>query len=153
MMTTDGGTEPSFATFIAQQRVRGGLILQPRMGFGSPDLMRNGLLRVKRAAARTVGTITLDSYTRINDHQGAARALRNGNDLNGFPLVVHGPEVTRRMLHGVVDASFPVQIRHGTALPRAIFETMLAAGLDATEGGPVSYCLPYSRVQIGRAHV
>jgi methylaspartate mutase epsilon subunit len=121
------------------------------MGFGTPKLMRNGLLGVKRAVARTVGTITLDSYTRTSDHQGAARALRNGNDLNGFPLVVHGPEVTRRMLRGIVDSSFPVQIRHGTALPRAIFETMLAAGLDATEGGPVSYCLPYSRVPLRQA--
>ncbi|WP_437777392.1 methylaspartate mutase [Sorangium sp. So ce1097] len=148
-MTT--APEAGFARFVARQRQRGRLIVQPRMGFGSPELMRRGLLAVKEASATTVGTLTLDSYTRLNDHEAARRALREGHDLNGFPLVAHGPAVTRGVLDGVEGSSFPVQVRHGSPLPLAIFEALLASGLDATEGGPVSYCLPYSRVPLRRA--
>lgn len=137
-----------FARFVARQRQSGRLIVQPRMGFGSPELMRRGLLAVKQASATTVGTITLDSYTRLNDQKAAEEALREGHDLNGFPLVAHGPAVTRGVLAGVSDGSFPVQVRHGSPRPLAIFDALLASGLDATEGGPISYCLPYSRVPL-----
>jgi methylaspartate mutase epsilon subunit len=48
----------------------------------------------------------------------------------------------------VFGPDFPVQIRHGSPCPEAIFEALIDAGLSATEGGPVSYCLPYSRVPL-----
>jgi methylaspartate mutase epsilon subunit len=140
-----------FAAFVARQRGRGRLVVQPRMGFGRPEVMREGLLAVKAARAVAAGTITLDSYTRLDDHRAAGAALRQGHDLNGFPIVAHGPAVTRRMLAGVVDRDFPVQVRHGSPRPRAVFEALLASGLDATEGGPVSYCLPYGRAPLRSA--
>jgi methylaspartate mutase epsilon subunit len=55
------------------------------------------------------------------------------------------------MLRGLVSRDFPLQVRHGSADPRRIFETMLAAGVHVTEGGPVSYCLPYSRMPLRQA--
>ena len=136
---------PSFGAVVARARAAGRLIVQPRIGMGDPEQMRAGLLAVKNATPAAVGTITLDSYTRIGDHESAARALRSGAALNGYPLVAHSAATTREVLRGVTDSRFPVQVRHGSAAPQEIFRALLAAGLDATEGGPVSYCLPYSR--------
>ena len=42
-------------------------------------------------------------------------------------------------------------MRHGSARPERIFAALTAAGLYATEGGPVSYCLPYSRTPLHEA--
>jgi methylaspartate mutase epsilon subunit len=36
----------------------------------------------------------------------------------------------------------------GEPCPQNIFAALMAAGLHATEGGPVSYCLPYSRAPL-----
>jgi len=118
------------------------------MGFADPTQMRRGLVATRQAQATTVGTITLDSYTRVSDYAAVDRALAEGIALNGYPIVNYGPAVTQRMLDGVHDASFPVQVRHGSSDPEWIFRTLMAAGLDATEGGPVSYCLPYSRLPL-----
>ena len=41
-----------------------------------------------------------------------------------------------------------MQVRHGSADPRRIVAALLGSGLHATEGGPVSYCLPYSRMPL-----
>lgn len=135
----------SFGEFIAEA---GDLVVQPRMGFSAPEVMRAGLVAVKHAAATTVGTITLDSYTRMGDHAAARAALAQGVDLNGYPLVAHGTTTTRGMLRDVHEAGFPVQVRHGSACPEKIVAALVRAGLSATEGGPVSYCLPYSRLPL-----
>lgn len=141
----------SFGDLVARRQAEGKLVVQPRMGFADPALMRAGLVATKHARACTVGTITLDSYTRVGDHASVAAALRRGDRLNGYPIVGHGADITRSVVHGVADRDFPVQVRHGSADPRAIVTALLAAGLDATEGGPVSYCLPYSRAPLADA--
>lgn len=138
----------SFGSFVARAQRRGDLVVQPRMGVSDPRAMRAGLLATKRAIATTVGTITLDSYTRMGDHDEAAAALAAGGDLNGYPIVAYDVSITRSVLAGVFGPDFPVQIRHGSPCPEAIFEALIDAGLSATEGGPVSYCLPYSRVPL-----
>lgn len=132
-----------FADAVALAAARGKLVVQPRMGMASPLEMRAGLLAVRGARATTVGTLTVDSYTRVGDHRAALEALHDGARLNGYPIVSHHPDTTRAVLDGLTG--FPVQVRHGSADPRAIFAALAQAGLDATEGGPVSYCLPYSR--------
>ncbi|MDH6708764.1 glutamate mutase epsilon subunit [Kitasatospora sp. MAA19] len=140
-----------FGAFVAQAAAAGALVVQPRMGMAGADRMREGLLATRGAAAVTVGTITLDSYTRTGDLRAARDALAVGAGLNGYPIATHPVEVTRAVLRGVADAGFPVQVRHGSAAPERIFEALLAAGLDATEGGPVSYCLPYGRTPLHEA--
>ncbi|MEU3455510.1 methylaspartate mutase [Micromonospora sp. NPDC006766] len=137
-----------FATAVAAARARGELVVQPRMGFGDPTAMRTGLTAVARARATTVGTVTLDSYTRVGDQSAAVRALADGAPLNGYPIVAHPVEVTRWVLAGAQQHGVPVQVRHGSARPEEIFAALLRTGVDATEGGPVSYCLPYSRVPL-----
>lgn len=114
----------------------------------NPRAMRAGLLATKRAAARTVGTITIDSYTRIGDDDRARAAVAAGADLNGYPITAYDTATTRGVLADVAGPSFPVQIRHGSPAPERIFAALIDAGLDATEGGPVSYCLPYSRMPL-----
>ena len=147
-MTPGAGLPPSFGGFVARARQAGQLVVQPRMGMSSPRAMRAGLLATKRAAARTVGTITLDSYTRIGDDARAKAAVAAGVDLNGYPITAYDTATTRKVLADVAGPDFPVQIRHGSPCPERIFGALIDAGLDATEGGPVSYCLPYSRMPL-----
>ncbi|MET9479721.1 methylaspartate mutase [Streptomyces sp. NPDC006638] len=138
----------SFGRFVAESQARGTLVVQPRMGFSDPALMRAGLLATKAAADGVVGTMTIDSYTRVNDEPSAVRALNSGVPLNGFPLTSYSPHTSHWVLDGVRDAGFPVQIRHGSARPQRIVAALARLGLDATEGGPVSYCLPYGRTPL-----
>ncbi|MEV8395844.1 MULTISPECIES: methylaspartate mutase [unclassified Streptomyces] len=140
--------EEDFAGFINRAGDRGELVVQPRMGFGAWALMREGLQRTAEADATTVGTVTLDSYTRVGDFAGARAVLAEGAPLNGYPLLAHGADATRALLDEVAGPAFPVQVRHGSPRPQEIFAELLAAGLHATEGGPVSYCLPYSRTPL-----
>ncbi|MGD0606078.1 MAG: methylaspartate mutase [Streptosporangiaceae bacterium] len=147
-MTAGGAPAGSFGGFVARAHQAGRLVVQPRMGMSSPRLMRAGLLATKGASATTVGTITLDSYTRMGDHDRARAAVAAGAELNGYPIVAHDAAITRGVLDGVAGPDFPVQIRHGSPCPQDIVGALVDAGLHATEGGPVSYCLPYSRAPL-----
>ena len=98
----------------------------------------------------TVATVTIDSYTRVGDHSAAARALKSGAPLNGFPIVSHGPDRTA-LVAAAAGEDVPVQVRHGSARPGAILAAAAEAGLGASEGGPVSYCLPYGRTPLVEA--
>ncbi|GAA1298461.1 methylaspartate mutase [Saccharothrix xinjiangensis] len=144
-------SDGSFGGFVAAAAARGELVVQPRMGIGDPAAMRAGLLAVRRAGVPAVGTLTLDSYTRVGDHAAVRAALAAGDDLNGYPIVAYPPSTTRAVLAGLHGPDFPVQVRHGSAKPQDIVVALLAAGLHATEGGPLSYCLPYSRVPVAEA--
>ncbi|WP_240724150.1 hypothetical protein [Frankia sp. B2] len=137
-----------FGAFVKRARARGALVVQPRMGFSDPQHMRAGLLATKNARGTTVGTITLDSYTRIGDHSEIEKSLQQDIPLNGYPIVSHPLDVTTRMLDGVASVDFPVQVRHGSPAPAEIFQVMGQLGLTATEGGPVSYCIPYGRTPL-----
>ncbi|HEX8768340.1 MAG TPA: hypothetical protein VF714_08215, partial [Jatrophihabitans sp.] len=149
-MTVAAATQ-SFGDVVARAHRAGQLVVQPRMGMSSPRAMRQGLLATRGAAATTVGTITLDSYTRIGASAEAAEAVALGMKLNGYPLVAHDLATTAGVLAGVMSPDFPVQIRHGSPCPEPIVAALMAAGLHATEGGPVSYCLPYSRMPLATA--
>ncbi|MFF8835267.1 methylaspartate mutase [Streptomyces sp. NPDC015130] len=138
----------SFGAFVSAARAAGRLVVQPRMGMSDPRAMRAGLAATRAADATTVGTVTIDSYTRVGDQTAARRALADGVPLNGYPLVTYDTAVTRSVLDGIQDPTFPVQVRHGSAAPQDIVAALLRAGLDATEGGPVSYCLPYGRTPL-----
>lgn len=140
-----------FQTFIEQASAEGQLVVQPRMGFAEIEQMRAGLSAVAELSCPTLGTITLDSYTRVGDYHSAAQCLNSGSALNGFPIVSHSLPAVQALLRGLYGPRFPIQVRHGTAQPQTIFKRMAALGLDATEGGPVSYCMPYSRLPLVRA--
>lgn len=140
-----------FQTFIEQASRQGHLVVQPRMGFGRIEEMGAGLAAVAALPCAAIGTITLDSYTRVGDYQSPLDNLARGDKLNGFPIVSESLESVRRMLAPFHEANFPVQVRHGTARPQRVFRRLVELGLEATEGGPVSYCLPYSRLPLREA--
>ena len=137
-----------FGGFVHRARTTGTVVVQPRMGFEDPAVMRQGLAAVAAVQAMTAGTITLDSYTRTADYAAIRASLADGRPLNGYPLVTHDVQVTRRMLSGMEGSGFQIQVRHGCAAPMDIVRAMTAAGLYATEGGPLSYCLPYGRLPV-----
>lgn len=139
---------PGFGRRVLRAAAEGRLVVQPRMGFADPATMGDGLLATRRARAETIGTLTLDSYTRTRDYAGLGRALAENLPVNGYPLVTADARITRRMLRRAGCADFPVQVRHGSPNPRDIVEAMLEVGLGATEGGPVSYNLPYGRTPL-----
>ena len=140
-----------FNHYVTDCSKKGKLVVQPRMGFSDYNLMREGLMRVMNANACTVGTITLDSYTRVNDLDSAQKALDAGLALNGFPIINYGPNKTAELTQDLLNSGFPIQVRHGSSLPVHIFECLIESGLIATEGGPISYCLPYSRTPLSEA--
>ncbi|MFH8727990.1 methylaspartate mutase [Streptomyces termitum] len=125
------------------------LVVQPRMGMSDPEEMAAGVRAVAGARARTVATLTIDSYTRVGDESGARDALARQGRINGYPITVHGPERTAAVAAAAGDR--PVQVRHGSAAPGPIFRTLVRAGLSASEGGPVSYCLPYGRAPLAES--
>jgi methylaspartate mutase epsilon subunit len=137
-----------FGAFVRSEAADGTLVVQPRMGFGRPAEMRAGLAATKAARATTVGTITLDSHTRVGHLAAVESALKDGIGLNGYPIVTHDPATTRGVLAGIRDRRFPVQVRHGSAVPGDIFSALIRLRLNASEGGPVSYCLPYGRTSL-----
>lgn len=151
MTAASGTARLCFGDFVAAAERGGHLVVQPRMGFGDLERMRSGLLATKAADAVSVGTLTLDSYTRTGNHAAARRALADGVQLNGYPIVARPDHETLTLLDGVRDGAFPVQVRHGSSRPQDIFRTLTRLGLEATEGGPVSYCLPYSRTPLREA--
>lgn len=135
----------SFQRFVRRSAAQGKLVVQPRMGFGRVDDMQAGLLAVASLPCQVIGTITLDSYTRVGDYLSPLHVLARGEPLNGFPIVSHDVEAIRGMLANWTGESFPIQVRHGTARPQQVFHRLAELGLVATEGGPVSYCMPYGR--------
>ncbi|MEV5977390.1 methylaspartate mutase [Streptomyces sp. NPDC052114] len=140
-----------FGAFVRARGGNGRLVVQPRMGFSGPQAMREGLLATKRADAVTTGTITLDAHTRVGHLEAVRTALREGIDLNGYPIVSHDPETTAWVLADSWGPDFPVQIRHGSAAPLDIFRALATLRLGASEGGPVSYCLPYGRTPLAES--
>lgn len=130
---------------------RGGLSVQPRMGMATLSQMKNGLQAVRDLNVPTIGTITLDSYTRLGQYEEAQKALEAGLDLNGFPILAHTVDDIAHNLTSLTTEDFPIQIRHGTPNPEKIFNRLVQCDLFLTEGGPVSYCLPYSRTSLKEA--
>lgn len=100
---------PNFGDIVLATAADHNLVVQPRMGVSRPDVMRRELLATRTARAHTVGTITLDSYTRVGDHESARAALASGVDLNGYPIVDHSDAVTRRVLDGVCTPDFQME--------------------------------------------
>lgn len=146
--TAEGARPVDFGAFVRARSRTGDLVVQPRMGFSDPGTMRAGLAATRAADATTVGTITLDSYTRVGELASVDSALRSGAKLNGYPIVTYDRAVTGQVLAGIRDETFPVQVRHGSAVPGDIFAALRRTLINATEGGPVSYCLPYGRTPL-----
>ena len=122
------------------------MLVQPRGGF--PTYKKQySLYEFFVDANVDVLPLTIDSNTRLNDYNTAAKMLRlsEENDvdmLNGYPLVNHGYRTTRKM---IAHFNKPVSLRHGTPDARLLIEQAIASGIFDIEGGPITYLLPYSK--------
>jgi methylaspartate mutase epsilon subunit len=120
--------------------------LQPRGGFSLWEKQRDLTVALAAAGADFI-PLTIDSHTRHNDYDRAARLLHKSEEtgenlLNGYPLLAHGAISTRKLFEGL---NKPVSLRHGTPDARILVEAALDAGITEIEGGGICYCLPYSR--------
>ncbi len=140
-----------FTEYIKSNSKKNNLILQPRMGVSNPIKMRKGLSLVKQCHSPTIGTITVDSYTRTKNFDSLNIALSKAHELNGYPITTHSLETTQEFIKGIYAENFPIQVRHGSPLPLHIFKSIINIGIDATEGGPISYCLPYGRTPLEKS--
>ncbi len=141
----------NFFNYIKKCKSNKSIIVQPRMGFTCAGKMKAGLEAVKKLNANTIGTITLDAFTRQGDYKSSKKAIEKNQELNGYPIISHGITKTKLLVSKIQSEEFPIQMRHGTPLPLNVIDVALKAGIDATEGGPISYCMPYSRVPLAEA--
>lgn len=139
-------TKDPFNDFVLEHS-KDCLVVQPRMGFSDIATMRKGLEATRDLDFPTVGTITVDAMTRQGLVKKARQAVKRGDTLNGFPLASYDDADVSSLLSTVVG-EFPIQVRHGTPLPKHVFDAASGAGLIAIEGGPVSYALPYGKTPL-----
>ena len=119
--------------------------MQPRGGFPRFESQLELTRQLDQAGADFI-PLTIDSYTRHNQYDTAARLLQRSEEeekdyLNGYPLGNHGYEVTRDLYLGMDK---PVSLRHGTPDARLLVEVAIASGIVEIEGGGMCYCIPYS---------
>lgn len=137
---------------IAYYRLRHGLeenciYLQPRAGVALLSEHIDLLLALESRGAADFLPTTIDSYTRQNRYEDAARGIEESKAagrsmLNGLPAVNYGVENCRKIVNAV---HVPVQVRHGTPDARLLAEITLAAGFTDFEGGGISYNIPYAK--------
>lgn len=140
--------QKSFYSYIESTKQKQQLVVQPRMGVSDLKKMGQGLRAVSNLPFPVVATITIDSFTRNLELQELNQVLKEGHELNGFPLITYGSEALQEMIKIYTRPDLLVQVRHGSPLPLTLFKVMAEGGIYHSEGGPLSYCLPYSRVPI-----
>lgn len=135
--------KPTAAEVLARSRAQGRVALQPRCGVGGHREMAALLAELESEGRPDLLTLTIDSHTRLGRFDHAARALRTDHrTLNGYPLVTHGWRRGRELNESV---AVPLEVRHGSPDPRALFRVATASGITSFEGGGISYNLPYSK--------
>jgi methylaspartate mutase epsilon subunit len=138
-----------FTSYIRREHDAGRVCIQPRMGLSRIAEMKRGMEKVAAVDAATICTITLDSFTRVGNFKKASEALRADEPLNGFPIVSHDIDQVRELIsHIETQYQKPIQVRHGSPRPGKIFQRMVDVGVVVSEGGPISYCLPYGSVSL-----
>lgn len=142
-----------FHVFVRESKEKQQLIVQPRMGVSNFEKMGLGLRSVSNLPFPVVATLTVDSFTRNLEFNELHQALEDGHELNGFPLIMYGAEAVRDLIERFTRQDLLVQVRHGSPLPKQLFKVMIASGIYISEGGPLSYCLPYSRVPVEQSVV
>ncbi len=123
------------------------ILVQPRGGVALPDKHIELLTYLVEKGEADILPTTLDSYTRLNQYEEAARGIeeskRKGRSmLNGYPIVNYGIAASRRIIEAL---PVPVQVRHGSPDARLLAEISLAGGFTDFEGGGLSYNLPYAK--------
>lgn len=123
----------------------GRTLIQPRAGVATFEGQRALLAELAEAGADIL-PVSLDSMTRTHRFDEAAAALARSTTeksvLNGFPIVAHGVEGTRRL---VESFDRPLQARANAIDLRLAAEVAFAGGMSAFVSGPIYSTFEYSK--------
>jgi methylaspartate mutase epsilon subunit len=120
-------------------------LVQPRAGVANMAGEKR-LLRVLEEAGADVLPITIDSMTRTQRFDAAAKAARDSvperSLLNGYPLIYHGTKATREL---ILERKRPVHLRANSTDLRLIADVGFAAGMSGFVSGPIYSTVQYSK--------
>ena len=124
----------------------GAPLIQPRGG-RTTQIKQSQLWSALESAGCDVLPLTIDSKTRLGQIDLASTAYQNSlisglETLNGFPLLSVDVKIAKELID---SANLPVSLRHGTPYAFDLIKRAVEIGITEIEGGPLSYCLPYSR--------
>jgi methylaspartate mutase epsilon subunit len=130
---------------LAAAKESGKTVCVPRAGVASWEGQRQLMQALDEAGAAFL-PMTIDSLTRELRFAEAAAMLASSSDtvssLNGYPIVAHGIEATRRL---VETFDKPVIIRANAVDLRICAETGFASGGTAFVSGPMYATIEYSK--------
>ncbi len=135
--------KPSVYDVLKQAQQDRKTLIQPRCGVGEHERMKQLLNLIEREGKPDILTLTIDSYTRLNQFDYASKILyTEPQKLNGYPLVSHGFSRGKELDQWVES---PLQVRHGSPDARHLFEVALASRITSFEGGGIGYNIPYCK--------
>jgi methylaspartate mutase epsilon subunit len=131
---------------LAQAQAQNRTLVQPRAGVAGLDEHIALLRTLERAGADFLPT-TVDSFTRECRYPEAQRGLEQSvaagrSLLNGFPMVNHGVEATRKVVESV---NLPLFARTAAPDCRLTHEVAIAAGYTSITAGPMVFSLGYAK--------
>lgn len=117
-------------------------LIHPRCGVGS-HLEQEYIFRRLSAAGGDVLSFQIDSNTRNGEFFENEKLLNDKSLINGYPLINHGVNITKRIVASVRER--PVQVRHGSKPKVSVLLAYqsLSAGVSGFEGGAGTYLFPY----------
>ncbi len=120
-------------------------LVEPRAGVAHIEGERV-LLQFLEEAGADLLPVTIDSMTRTHRFDHASRAALDSTAgrslLNGYPLIHHGVEPTRRL---VLERERPVHLRANSTDLRLIADVGFACGMSGFVSGPVYSTVQYSK--------
>jgi len=139
--------EKNVVAVLSLAAQQGRTLIQPRAGVTLLEEQIQLLRYLQDEGEADILPTTIDSYTRQNRYENAAKGIeeskRMGRSmLNGFPAVNHGVASCRRLVEALER---PLQVRHGTPDARLLAEITLAGGFTDFEGGGIGYNIPYAK--------
>jgi methylaspartate mutase epsilon subunit len=138
------GSKNCCDAMLAAKRARRTLV-QPRAGVANMEAER-ALLAALEEAGADILPVTIDSMTRTLRFDRASQATIESTPqrslLNGYPIVHHGVERTRRL---VTERKLPVHLRGNSTDLRLVAEVGFAAGMSGFVSGPIYSTVQYSK--------
>ena len=137
----------NFAKKLIKAKEAGVTLAQPRAGVALIDNHIELLNFLDKEGGADLLPTTIDSYTRQNRYDECEIGIKESikarrSLLNGFPGVNHGLAGCRRVFESI---NLPLESRHGTPDGRLLAEITHASGWTSTEGGGISYNIPYAK--------
>ena len=136
----------NFARKLLQAKNSGATLIRTDSGVPSIEEFIEYLIYLQEEGQTDLMGTMVDSMTRNQLYDAAERGLQKTIEtgkwvLNGFPLVTHGVQGTRRLIEAV---NLPVMIRGISPDYRLIDEIGFAGGHTATSGSPLNAFCQYS---------